>query len=171
MRRIFPVLAIFLAAVALSACKAVPKEYPAPESTPLSTMENSEMEKSAEFSATEESAKDQPTEKTPNREPKEIASAGVYANYRADLVSTVSGNKTVLFFHAAWCPLCRASDADITAHLPAIPQQVTILKVDYDTETALKEKYGVNYQHTFVVLNDKGEVVDQWNGSQTLQDI
>ena len=45
-----------------------------------------------------------------------------------------------------------------------IPEDVVIFRVDYDTEEELKEKYGVTYQHTFVVVDTEGEAVTKWNG-------
>jgi len=36
-----------------------------------------------------------------------------------------------------------------------IPENVNLLKVDYDNSTDLKEKYGVTMQHTFVLVDNK----------------
>jgi hypothetical protein len=41
---------------------------------------------------------------------------------------------------------------------------VQILKADYDTETALKGKYGVDIQTTFVKVDDSGEMISNWVG-------
>jgi len=78
----------------------------------------------------------------------------------------------VLFFHASWCPSCRAAEADFRAHMDQIPENVTILMVDYDTETDLKAKYGIVLQDTFVQINALGKAVAKWNsGGQGMQSL
>jgi hypothetical protein len=41
---------------------------------------------------------------------------------------------------------------------------VTVLKIDYDSNTQLKQKYGVTYQHTFVQIDNNESLVTKWNG-------
>jgi thiol-disulfide isomerase/thioredoxin len=96
---------------------------------------------------------------------------GRYQPYSAELASTASQEgPVVLFFHAKWCPTCRAADADINANLDQIPASITILKADYDTETELKEKYSIVSQHTFVIIDSEENEVAKWNGGN-LRDI
>ena len=65
-----------------------------------------------------------------------------------------------LHFRADWCPTCRAQDqvlqslakAGDSASLP-----VTVLRVDYDKEKALKRRFGVDAQSTLVVLRGAKE--------------
>lgn len=90
---------------------------------------------------------------------------GVYEAYSPEKVTAAGSNKVLLFFYADWCPICRPLDADITAHLSNIPSDITILKVNYDTETALKQKYGVTYQHTIVEVDSKGTLIKKWSVS------
>jgi thiol-disulfide isomerase/thioredoxin len=75
-----------------------------------------------------------------------------------------SGNKVVLFFHAPWCPFCRAANTAFLQRADEIPSGVVVLKTDYDTNTELKRKYGVTYQHTFVQIDANGNQVSKWNG-------
>jgi thioredoxin 1 len=99
---------------------------------------------------------------------------GSYINYSADALAAAekSGGRTVLFFHANWCPMCQADDKDIRANLDKIPSGVTILITDYDTETQLKQKYGVTYQNTYVQIDKNGNPVTSWNnGGQGLNNI
>ncbi len=77
--------------------------------------------------------------------------------------------KTVLFFHAPWCPSCKAADIGIKKW--DIPKNLAILKVDYDSSDELKQKYGVTYQHTFVQVDAEGNMIKKWAGGNTLQDI
>lgn len=89
---------------------------------------------------------------------------GHYKDYSAETVKSeqAAGNKVVLFFHATWCPYCRAADKAFLANPDSIPSGVTVLKTDYDSNTDLKKKYGVTYQHTFVQIDNNGDKVTSW---------
>lgn len=92
------------------------------------------------------------------------AAAGGYKNYSPETViaEQKAGRKVVLFFHAPWCPFCRAADQVFQSDATAIPDGVTLLKTDYDSNAELKTKYGVTYQHTFVQIDDQGNLVTKW---------
>lgn len=77
----------------------------------------------------------------------------------------------VLFFNASWCPSCRRTETDLNNNLSKIPEGVQILKVDYDSNLALRQKYGVTSQHTFVQVDMNGEKVQSQLGLATTQDI
>ncbi|TAK58590.1 thioredoxin [Patescibacteria group bacterium] len=95
--------------------------------------------------------------------------AGSYEAYAPEKVAVASAtHDVVLFFQASWCPTCRTIDADIKANLSKIPPGLSILDVNYDTSTALKQKYGVTYQHTFVQVDKDGNLIKKWSGSPTL---
>lgn len=87
------------------------------------------------------------------------SSTGEYVDYSENIISSTSGTK-VLFFHAPWCPQCRALDESIKAG--PIPDGVTIIKVDYDTSQALRQKYGVTTQTTLVRVDDNGNIVTKY---------
>ena len=94
---------------------------------------------------------------------------GTYEPYAAEKLAMASASHdVVLFFRASWCPTCKAVDADIKANLSKIPGSLTILDVNYDNSTALKQKYGVTYQHTFVQVDAAGNLIKKWSGSPTL---
>ncbi len=97
--------------------------------------------------------------------------AGTYEAYSPEKLALAEKGDVVLFFRASWCPTCRSLDADIKAHLDAIPEGVTILDVDYDQSTELKKKYGVTMQHTLVQVDAKGTLIAKWTGSPTLAGI
>ncbi|MEN9621152.1 MAG: hypothetical protein RL499_1345 [Actinomycetota bacterium] len=82
--------------------------------------------------------------------------AGEYLDYYDGAIAETPGLK-VLFFHASWCPKCRALDEDINAN--EIPAGMTIFKVDFDTATDLKQKYAVTLQTTIVYVDDDGDVL------------
>lgn len=91
--------------------------------------------------------------------------SGSYADYsQATLAAANQAGETVLFFHANWCPTCRAADSELVNQSDEIPAGVTILKVDYDTESELKDQYGVTSQHTFVHIDADGNEISKWNG-------
>lgn len=98
----------------------------------------------------------------------EMMGVGSYEAYASEKIARANEGKVVLFFRAGWCPTCRALDKDIKANLESIPKNVTILDVNYDTEKALKTKYGVTYQHTFVEVDAEGNAIKKWSGSPTL---
>lgn len=65
-----------------------------------------------------------------------------------------------LHFRADWCPTCRAQD-QVLQGLAKGPEgarlPLTVLKVDYDTEKALKQRFDVRAQSTIVVLRGAKE--------------
>ena len=93
-----------------------------------------------------------------------------YTTYSPEKVVEATG-KILLFFHAPWCPYCRSLDKELNKEISTIPENLLLLKTDYDTETALKQKYGVTYQHTFVQIDNKGNLITKWNGSENLSQI
>lgn len=95
-----------------------------------------------------------------------MAKHGEYLDYSPETLKAeiAEDHKVVLFFHAPWCPFCKAADAAFKAKLDQIPANVVILKTDYDSNTALKQQYGVTYQHTFVQIDKDGNMLSKWNG-------
>lgn len=97
--------------------------------------------------------------------------SGSYEEYAPEKLARAEDGDVVLFFHANWCPTCRSADKDISENAESIPPELTILKTNYDTEGALKQKYGVRYQHTFVQVDKDGNMIRMWSGSPTLAAI
>lgn len=98
-------------------------------------------------------------------------SAGSYETYDASKIAKAKTGKVALFFRASWCPSCKALDKDIREHMKDIPENVTILDVDYDKYTDLKKKYGVVMQHTLVQVDADGTEMQKWAGVPTLADL
>lgn len=86
-------------------------------------------------------------------------SPGAYVDYSETVIANTPGTK-ILFFHAPWCPQCRALEASIKSR--TIPTGVTIIKVDYDTNQALRQKYGVTIQTTLVKVDDSGNLIKKY---------
>lgn len=72
--------------------------------------------------------------------------------------------KRVIYFHAIWCPTCKVTNEEFTNSPDRIPEDVVVLKTDYDSENDLKSKYGITYQHTFVYVDSTGNEIKKWNG-------
>lgn len=100
-----------------------------------------------------------------------VLQKGTYEAYSPDKIARAETGDVVLFFHASWCPSCRALSTDIEGSRSDIPAGLTILKLDYDKETALKKKYGVTYQHTLVQVDADGNLIKKWSGGGTLETI
>jgi thiol-disulfide isomerase/thioredoxin len=79
--------------------------------------------------------------------------------------------RVVYFFAASWCPTCRETYRNLKAGAGTVPSDLVIIVVDYDKSSALKAKYGVTYQHTFVSLGSKGEKLKVWSGTSKVADI
>lgn len=100
-----------------------------------------------------------------------VAQAGSYEAYSADKIARAENGDVVLFFHAPWCPSCRGLNSNLEASRDDIPGTLTILKTDYDTQTALKQKYGVTIQHTLVQVDKDGNLIKKWTGGGTLASV
>ena len=95
---------------------------------------------------------------------------GKYLGYGNTDIASLEGD-IVLFFHAGWCPTCRAVDTDIMNKVDTIPDGLTIVKVDYDRSQELKSRYGVTTQHTFVQIDNQGNKIASWTGGNTLDSV
>lgn len=84
---------------------------------------------------------------------------GEYSDYAAEKVGVAQGT-VLLFFHASWCPQCREIEASIKRD--GLPDNVTVLKVDYDSNQALRQRYGVTLQTTFVKVDASGNKIDSY---------
>lgn len=84
---------------------------------------------------------------------------GSYIDYNSEAIAQTTGTK-ILFFHAPWCPQCRALDASIMSG--TIPKNVTIIKVDYDSNQKLRSQYGVTIQTTLVRIDDSGKLIRKY---------
>jgi thioredoxin 1 len=107
------------------------------------------------------------------KEESKMMKATGYMNYDEAKVkeALASGQKVALFFHASWCPSCKALDASINSSLSLIPQDALIVKVDYDTSTEMKKKYGVTSQHTTVLIDKDMNLVSKKTGARNVGEV
>ncbi|BCR81989.1 thioredoxin domain-containing protein [Arachnia rubra] len=84
-----------------------------------------------------------------------------YEEYSAAM-DKYSSVKVVLFFNATWCPDCQAITKALTDDPGKIPAKTTVVSVDYDSHTDLRQRYGVTMQHTFVQVDAQGMATRTW---------
>jgi thiol-disulfide isomerase/thioredoxin len=102
---------------------------------------------------------------------KDTMSKTGYIAYSPDAITANADGTNIIFFHAPWCPTCKAAEVDINANLSGVPAKFNILKTDFDTSTSLKQKYGVTSQSTFVKVDKDGNKISMGNGFTKLADI
>jgi len=87
-----------------------------------------------------------------------------YQLYEESKLALAKDKKLVLFFHAAWCPTCQQAEGEILDDLDSLPEDLVVLKIDYDSNIALRRKYNVAYQHYFVQVDQNGNELKAWSG-------
>ena len=97
--------------------------------------------------------------------------SGEYRDYDESLLTRADSGDVVLFFHAGWCPTCKALERNIIKEGDDIPEDLTILKLDYDSAKDLRDKYSVVIQHTLVQVDSKGNEITKWTGGNDLDSI
>jgi thioredoxin 1 len=150
-------------ALLLSACGSAVEETGAPAASSASTA-------TASASATTSPAPAASPSPSPSATAEAVA-AGAYltkAEYQSQMAQR-AGTKVVYFFHAPWCPTCRATEKAIEED--GIPAGLTLVKVDFDSETDLRKTYGITQQHTFVQVDPDGEELAKWTGTISGADI
>jgi len=92
-----------------------------------------------------------------------------YIAYTADVAADAQaeGRPVVYYFWAAWCPICKAEEPTLKAWIESSEHPIAGFRVNYDTESALKAKFKVPYQHTTIFLNANGEEVERFSGPVT----
>lgn len=89
-------------------------------------------------------------------------------NYAAGLTEAKDQNKAVLLaFSTSWCPSCvemkktTYQDANVKAF---VEEHFTPIHLDAEQESALADKYGLQYLPTYYVLKSDGQVMRQFTG-------
>jgi thiol-disulfide isomerase/thioredoxin len=138
----------------------------------LSQGDMTQDEKMSDDTKNEMASGDQMTKEVSANPAPAPAMAAQYVPYSSTAVSTYAAQgDVVLFFRAGWCPSCRALDADIVSNIKTAPAGLTILDVNYDTATELRQRYGVTTQHTLVQIAADGTLIKKWSGGSTLASV
>lgn len=82
---------------------------------------------------------------------------GTYEPYSQAALQAAKDKRKLLFFHAAWCPQCRALEKSIEQS--GVPVGVAIFKVDFDNSHELRQKYDVTIQTTIVEIDEQGNLL------------
>ena len=69
-----------------------------------------------------------------------------------------AGKTTLVFFHAPWCPVCKAQEPKVLAHLNGDHKDIVALKIDYDTNPGLRKEMKVDKQSTLILYQGATEV-------------
>ncbi len=154
--------ALLVITMTLTACK-VPKELqPDAENPPkeqvnaieerqkMQAQKDAEMEQKDEVPMEDSAAMDTDTE---------VASETSYSSFTDGVIG--NGETSVLFFHATWCPACKKNDGLLTSWYNAEDFGRSVYKLDFDTATELRKKYGVNGQDTFVLIDGSGNEIER----------
>lgn len=100
--------------------------------------------------------------------------AGMYSEFSPEKLAHADGD-VVLFFHSESCGSCKATEKDLNERMSDIPEDLTVLQLDFNSETEedmeLRKKYGVTTYHTFVQVDSEGTEVKKWSGTRTLDAI
>ena len=83
-----------------------------------------------------------------------------YKKYSSELVKNAWNKNIVLFFHADWCPTCEAFEKKVLTE--TIPENILILKVDFDSNLELRKKYNIVTQTSFVLIDNKWNLKKRW---------
>ena len=139
---------LLLGALALAACATPSSDSPAFQDSPATSapsMSSSESPEAVETPSGQETPSDDAAPAAPTE--------GAYVDYADGVIEQTAGAK-VLFFHAPWCPQCRKLDEELLS--AGAPEGLTIFKVDYDSRSDLRQRYGVTLQTTVVFVDDTG---------------
>lgn len=130
----------------------------------------------ASIEAPKEITKEMPVEEVKKQEEirEQMMDAGMimkpkwmYTDFAQDMVGKTE--KTVLFFHALWNPA--STTADSALYTGDLPENVTILRVNYDGAEDLKKKYEITDSNTFVQVDKSGKLLKKWTGGANFKDI
>jgi thiol-disulfide isomerase/thioredoxin len=152
MKNILFITFILISSAFLSACSML-KQLPTNQQ--IRYKDTTQVEQSDRDGTTTQAQDQSPTSLSPN-----------YIEHTPSAVADAAsqGKKVVLFFYAPWCPFCKAAQEDIVKRITEIPENIVIIRTDYDSSTDLKKKYGITYQHTFVQVDGEGNQITIWNG-------
>lgn len=90
-----------------------------------------------------------------------------YLDYSpARLTQFLEEHKRVfLFFQASWCSTCATTDKNLRAYFTLLPENVVILRVNFDADKELVREYKVVIQDTLVFVGEDRMPIKSWVGA------
>ncbi len=85
--------------------------------------------------------------------------SGSYSDYTIGALD--EPGKKVLFFWASWCPFCQENHDRLLNLYNENTYDVSVLKINYDTETELRTQFSVASQDTFILLDEDGTELER----------
>lgn len=96
---------------------------------------------------------------------------GTYELYDTSKLVLAKDGKVVLFFNAKWSKTSKQLDQELKNKVDKLPENFTILSVDYDKNVALRKTYDVPFENTFVQVDAEGNIINRWSGSEDMAEI
>lgn len=69
-----------------------------------------------------------------------------------------AGKVSLVFFHAPWCPVCRAQEPKLLSRLNGLYADVVPFRVDYDSSATVRKDMNVTRQSTVIVYRGATEI-------------
>lgn len=91
-----------------------------------------------------------------------------YIDYDENLIKNFDW-RIILEFYANWCSTCKSFDKSLEDY--DLPENILILKIDFDNSEELRKKYAVLTQSTFVEINNREEVLNRFIGIINIEDL
>jgi hypothetical protein len=113
----------------------------------------------------------------PTSQPGQSSTTAQYLTYTtenfdsAKAAVATSGGRLLLYFHVDWSSVCVELDQDIAASVHDLPGDLIILRADFEEDTALRQAYDVQHEHTFVQVDSQGNKLTAWLASSNAGDI
>lgn len=84
-----------------------------------------------------------------------------YMEYTPEILATAksSGKAVLLYFYADWCSSCKAQEPMNAVFFgQALIKKMPVfgIRIDIDDHTDIARQYGINYQHSYVLLDTAG---------------
>ncbi len=99
-----------------------------------------------------------------------------YKEYTPEVLATAlaSGKPVLLYFYADWCGTCRGQEPIHESFFhramkEALP--VVGVRINVDNNQPLMRQYGINYQHSYVLLDKTGKPVDKFFGDHSEEQL
>lgn len=91
-----------------------------------------------------------------------------YLNYDEKLIKDFDW-RIILEFYANWCSTCKSFDKSLEDY--DLPEDILILKVDFDNSEELRKKYSVLTQSTFVEINNNWDILNRFIAISNINDL